>query len=161
MNIFKAISDYQKVQFSTFDMGNNYIGSINDFGSLNAIYATTVLPGDRWKLGHNVMVKLPPLVSPAFTRIKGIVNSFFVKYSSVWKYWNSFISDRPEDTFLSRQGTDAYRGKFVEPRIPMLYIAMICKIAKGYANVYLDVNTNDILISFYYRKVGQMHLHLQ
>ena len=44
--IFKAITDYQKVQFSTFDFGNVYTGSVNDFGSLNMIYGTTVLPGD-------------------------------------------------------------------------------------------------------------------
>ena len=133
--IFKAITDYQKVQFSTFDFSNNYTGSVNDFGSLNMIYGTTVLPGDTWKLSHNFMCKLPPLVAPAFTRIKGIINTFFVKYSSIWKYWNSFISDRPEDVFLSRSAAAAYRGKFVEPRIPMPFIALICKIAKGWVNV--------------------------
>lgn len=142
MNIFKAISDYQKVQFSTFDFGNNFIGSVNDLGSLNSCYWSTVLPGDRWKMGHNMMVKLPPLVSPAFTRIKGIINSFYVKYSSVWKYWNSFISDRPEDVFLSRSSHSAYRGKFVEPRIPMIWIALICKIAKGWAHAVVQTPTS-------------------
>lgn len=152
MNIFKAISDYQKVQFSTFDVGNNYIGSVNDLGSLNQVYWSTVLPGDRWRMGHNVMVKLPPLVSPAFTRIKGIINSFYVKYSSVWKYWNSFISDRPEDVFLSRSSSTAYRGKFVEPRIPMPWIALICKVAKGWARVSTPIvtpSTRNLHIEMY------------
>lgn len=148
MNIFKAITDYQKVQFSTFDFGNTYTGSINDFGSLNFCYGTTVLPGDSWKMGHNLMVKLPPLVAPAFTRIKGIINTFYVKYSSVWKYWNSFISDRPEDVFLSRSAASAYRGKFVEPRVPMVYLAIICKIAKGWCSID-GSNTGDFGFTFY------------
>lgn len=149
MNIFKAITDYQKVQFSTFDFGNTYTGSVNDFGSLNFCYGTTVLPGDSWKMGHNLMVKLPPLVAPAFTRIKGIINTFFVKYSSVWKYWNSFISDRPEDVFLSRSASSAYRGKFVEPRVPMAYIAIICKIAKGWCNVSDPNQNGNFEFTFY------------
>lgn len=97
------------------------------------------------------MVKLPPLTAPAFTRIKGIVNSFYVKYSSVWKYWNSFISDRPEDVFLSRSALSAYRGKFVEPRIPMVFIAMICKVAKGFCNFWLNQQSNyDLNMVFYH-----------
>lgn len=153
--IFKAITDYQKVQFSTFDFGNCYTGSVNDFGSLNMIYGTTVLPGDSWKMSHNLMVKLPPLVAPAFTRVKGIVNTFYVKYSSVWKYWNSFISDRPEDVFLSRSAVSAYRGKFVEPRIPMPYIALICKIAKGWAQVSAPPSTpGKIYLKLYDASIG-------
>lgn len=130
-------------------MSNNYISSVKDLGSLNFCYGSTVLPGDRWQMGHNVLVKLPPLVSPAFTRIKAIINSFYVKYSSVWKYWNSFISDRPEDVFLSRSAQAAYAGKFVEPRVPMPYIALICKIAKGWAYVHQDSGTTNLKIGLY------------
>jgi hypothetical protein len=113
-------------------MNNNWIGSVNGFGSLNSIYHKIVIPSDTWKLSHNIMVKLPPLVSPAFTRIKGIVNSFYCSFASVWNYWNSFISDKPEDVFLSRSLTQSYKGKFVEPCCSMTTIAMICKIAKGF-----------------------------
>lgn len=132
MNIFQQITDYVKRQYSTFDMKNNWIGSVNGFGSLNCIYQSIVLPSDTWKLGHNIMVKLPPLISPAFTRIKGIVNSYYCSFASVWNYWNSFISDKPEDVFLSRSLTAAYKGKFVEPCCTMAQIALICKIARGY-----------------------------
>ena len=132
MNIFQQITDYVKRQYSTFDMKNNWIGSVNGFGSLNAIYHSIVLPSDTWKLGHNLIVKLPPLVAPAFTRIKGIVNSYYCSFASVWNYWNSFISDKPEDVFLSRSLTSAYKGKFVEPCVRFNVIALICKIARGF-----------------------------
>ena len=136
MNIFQQITEYVKREYSTFDMNNNWVGSINGFGSLNCIYHSIVLPSDTWKLGHNVMVKLPPLISPAFTRIKGIVNSYYCSYASVWNYWNSFISDKPEDVFLSRSLTASYKGKFVEPCCNMGVIAFICKVARGYFDFF-------------------------
>lgn len=157
MNIFQKITDYAKRDFSTFDMSNNWIGSILDFGSLNKIYSSVVMPADQWKLGHNAIVKLPPLTAPAFTRIKGLINSFYVSYQSVWNYWNSFISNKPEDAYLTRGSLTAYNGKFVEPYVPMSVIAMICKIAKGYfsgLHVEFFTNSNDLEISFVPRSVS-------
>lgn len=157
MNIFQKITDYAKRDFSTFDMSNNWIGSILDFGSLNKIYSSVVMPADQWKLGHNAIVKLPPLTAPAFTRIKGLINSFYVSYQSVWNYWNSFISNKPEDAYLTRGSLTAYNGKFVEPYVPMALIAMICKIAKGYfsgLHVEFFANSNDLEISFIPRSVS-------
>lgn len=132
MNIFQQITEYVKRDYSTFDMKNNWIGSVNGFGSLNCIYQSIVLPSDTWKMGHNLLVKLPPLVAPAFTRIKAVVNSFYCSFASVWNYWNAFISDKPEDVFLSRSLTASYKGKFVEPCVRTTLIAFICKVAKGY-----------------------------
>lgn len=143
MNIFQQITDYVKREYSTFPMNNNWMGSINGFGSLNCIYQKTVLPSDTWKLSHNVMVKLPPLISPAFTRIKGIVNTYYCSYASVWNYWNSFISDKPEDVFLSRSLTAAYKGKFVEPCCRFNVISLICKIARGYFAYLTGAVTTD------------------
>lgn len=138
MNIFQQITDYVKRDHTTFTMNNNWLGSVNGFGSLNNIYRKVVIAGDTWKVAHNVMVKLPPLISPAFTRIKGIINTYYCSYASVWNYWNSFISDKPEDVFLSRSLTASYKGKFVEPCIQMKWIAFILKLARGY--FFYDAN---------------------
>lgn len=157
MNIFQKITDYVKRDFSTFDMSNNWIGSILDFGSLNKIYSSVVMPADQWKLGHNAIVKLPPLTAPSFTRIKGLINSFYVSYQSVWNYWNSFISNKPEDAYLTRGSLTAYNGKFVEPYCPMAVIAMICKIAKGYfsdLHVEFFSTSKDLEVSFKPRSVS-------
>lgn len=157
MNIFQKITDYVKRDFSTFDMSNNWIGSILDFGSLNKVYSSVVMPADQWKLGHNAIVKLPPLTAPAFTRIKGLINSFYVSYQSVWNYWNSFISNKPEDAYLTRGSLTSYNGKFVEPYCPMAVIAMICKIAKGYfsgLHVEFFSESKDLEVSFFPRSVS-------
>lgn len=151
MNIFQKITEFARRDFSTFDMTNNWIGSIRDFGSLNKIYDSVVLPADRWKGGHNVIVKLPPLVAPAFTRIKGVINSFYVSYQSCWNYWNSFISNKPEDAYLTRGSLLAYNGKFVEPYVPMSFIVMIAKLAKGWFqdfSITYESDTEKLLIKF-------------
>lgn len=152
MNIFQKITDFVKRDFSTFDMTNNWIGSIKDFGSLNKIYDSVVLPADRWKGGHNVIVKLPPLVAPAFTRIRGVINSFYVSYQSVWNYWNSFISNKPEDAYLTRGSLLAYNGKFVEPYVPMAFICLICKLAKGwFDDFHIEFNSDTSTLSVRFR----------
>lgn len=131
MNIFESIATFAKKEFTNFSMSNNWLGSVNGFGELTCIYQDICVAADTWKMSHNVMVKLPPLIAPAFTRIKAVINSFYVSYASVWKHWNSFISDKPDDVFLNRSLLKGYKGKFVEPYCPTYLIAYICKIAKG------------------------------
>ena len=85
MNIFESIATFAKKDFTNFGMSNNWLGSVNGFGELTNIYNSIVIASDTWKMSHNVLVKLPPLIAPAFTRIKAVINSFYVSYASVWK----------------------------------------------------------------------------
>jgi hypothetical protein len=138
MNIFEAFTTFAKKDFTNFGMSNNWVGSVKDFGALTAIYNQPVIAGDTWKTSHNVICKLPPLVAPAFTRIKGVINTFYCSYASVWKHWNSFISNKPDDIFLNRSIMKAYDGAFVEPCVDAALISVIAKIAYGYAYPHVD-----------------------
>lgn len=133
MNIFESITEYAKRDYTNFDMSNQWIGSIKDFGALTCIYGKSVIASDTWKTTHSILCKLPPLTAPAFTRIKGIVNSFYTSYASVWKHWNSFISNKPSDQYLSRQQFKDFNGKYVEPCVGGNYIQKICKAAYSFA----------------------------
>lgn len=146
MGPFEAFTSYAKRDYTTFDMKNNWIGSIKDFGVLTPIYFSNVIAGDTWKMAHNILVKLPPLVAPAFTRIKAVVNSYYVSYASVWKHWNSFFSGKPDDLFLNRGNLAAYQGKFVEPYVDASYISLICKIAKGNVELTFDSSNQTIAV---------------
>ena len=157
MNIFEAFTTFAKKDFTNFGMSNNWVGSVKNFGELTAIYNQPVIAGDTWKTSHNVICKLPPLVAPAFTRIKGVINTFYCSYASVWKHWNSFISNKPEDTFLNRSLMKAYDGVFVEPCCDAALIAVISKIAYGNVDFgTLDDNDDDLesIAMFAYNKVG-------
>lgn len=145
MNIYEAITTYAKRDYTNFDMSNQWIGSIPDFGSLNCIYGKTVIASDTWKTQHSILCKLPPLTAPAFTRIKGIVNTFYTSYASVWKHWNSFISNKPSDQYVSRNLVSAFNGKYVEPCVNAQWIWFICKIAYMYFDIIsVDVATNSL-----------------
>lgn len=152
MNIFESIATFAKKDFTNFSMSNNWLGSVNGFGELTCIYQDICVAADTWKMSHNVMVKLPPLIAPAFTRIKAVINSFYVSYASVWKHWNSFISDKPDDVFLNRSLLKGYKGKFVEPYCPTYLIAYICKIAKGNFLGDFDVDSEVVIddVRYYY-----------
>lgn len=152
MNIFEAFATYAKKDWTNFNMSNNWLGTVKDFGSLNAIYFDNVIAGDTWKMAHNVITKLPPLVAPAFTRIKGVINSYYVSYASVWKHWNSFISDKPEDNYMNRALLNAYKGRFVEPCVCADLISVICKIAYGNFTVNDVSEESPFLISLKYYK---------
>lgn len=132
MNIFESITEYAKREYTNFDMSNQWIGSVKDFGALTCIYGKSVIASDTWKSTHSILCKLPPLTAPAFTRIKGIVNTFYTSYASVWKHWNSFISNKPSDQYLTRQQFKDFNGKYVEPCVGGHYIQMICKLAYSF-----------------------------
>lgn len=158
MNIFEAFTTFAKKDYTNFAMSNNWVGSVKNFGELTAIYNQPVIAGDTWKTSHNVICKLPPLIAPAFTRIKGVINTFYCSYASVWKHWNSFISNKPEDTFLNRSLMKAYDGAFVEPCCDAALIAIISKIAYGNFEWLADEESSydDIssISDFDYNKFG-------
>lgn len=151
MNIFEAFTTFAKKDFTNFGMSNNWVGSVKNFGEMTVIYNQPVIAGDTWKTSHNVICKLPPLVAPAFTRIKGVINTFYCSYASVWKHWNSFISNKPEDTFLNRSLIRSYDGAFVEPCCDAALICLISKIAYGNVMIRPNYDTNlfDIRDFFY------------
>lgn len=164
MNIFQAISSFSDKQFTNFGMSNNWQGSIKDFGALTPIYFNQVIASDTWKVSHNVICKLPPLVAPAFTRIKGVINTFYCSYASVWKYWNSFISDKPEDNYLNRTLLNAYKGRYVEPCISSSMICIISKIAYGNFIVKFDMSNEDVrqklTLEFYDTDTQQSYINV-
>lgn len=164
MNIFEAIASFSDKQFTNFGMSNNWQGSVKDFGALTAIYFNQVIASDTWKVSHNVICKLPPLVAPAFTRIKGVINTFYCSYASVWKYWNSFISDKPEDNYLNRTLLNAYKGRFVEPCVSSSMICIISKIAYGNFTVKNDMSSEDdrqkLTLEFYVTDTQQSYINV-
>lgn len=154
-NPFENLLTYMKRDFTTFDMSNFHQTSCK-FGRLQPIRVDSVLPSDYWKGSTSLAIKVAPMIAPAFTRIRAIVNSFYVAYPQVWKYWNQFISNRPSDSYLNSVNSSKYSGRYVEPSIPTHFLQLICKIYKGYCPLsrkniggtyYLIVATKDITLT--------------
>ena len=130
-NPFENFMKYMKRDFTTFDM-SNFVQTSMNLGELNAVRTDFVLPSDYWKGQASSAVMLPPLVAPAFTRINGYLQSFYVSFPSIWKYWNQFLSNRPSDAYLNSANTSKFDGVYQEPCIPMSLIQLLLKVYYGY-----------------------------
>lgn len=70
-------------------------------GELIPIMADEMVPGDTFKLGNEIVVRLQPLVSPVLHEINVYVHYFFVPYRLLWTEpngWQTFISGGPDGT---------------------------------------------------------------
>ena len=148
-NPFESLLTFMKRDFTTFDMSNFHQTSCK-LGRLNVNRVDSVLPSDYWKGSTSLAIKVAPLIAPAFTRIKALVNSFYVSYPQIWNYWNQFISNRPSDSYLSSVNSSKYNGRYIEPFIPFQFVALIAKIVTGYvqlAETSLGSGTKQIYFS--------------
>ena len=51
-----------------------------------------MVPGDFWKIGNEIVIRLQPLVSPLLHELKVFVHYFFVPYRLLWVDWEKFIT---------------------------------------------------------------------
>lgn len=69
------------------------------FGQLYPIVALEVVPGDKFKIGNNIVVRTQPLKSPLMQNIKVFVEYFFVPYRILWDDFGDFIHDNKDGTW--------------------------------------------------------------
>lgn len=76
---------------SVFDLSYSKLFTC-DMGELIPVMHDEVVPGDRFKISSEVVVRMQPLVSPVLHPIYCRVEYFFVPYRLVWEDWETFIS---------------------------------------------------------------------
>lgn len=69
------------------------------FGTLVPIYLQDVIPGDRFNVTTEMLVRLQPLTAPVMHRVDVNTHYFFVPNRLVWSGWEDFITG-------GRLGTD-------------------------------------------------------
>ena len=63
-----------------------------DMGQLIPIMCDEMVPGDKFKIGNQSVIRMQPLVAPAMHEINQYVHYFFVPYRLLWDDWENFIS---------------------------------------------------------------------
>jgi len=71
-----------------------------EMGYLVPILAEEMVPGDKWDIGNEIVIRLQPLMAPVLHEINCYVHYFFVPYRLLWDDWEDFITG-------GRLGTDA------------------------------------------------------
>nr|WAE43807.1 MAG: major capsid protein [Microviridae sp.] len=80
-----------RVSSSFFNMSHDVKLSCN-LGYLIPIFSEETMPGDRWNINTEALVRLQPLVAPVLHRATVRTEWFFVPYRLVYPNWETFIS---------------------------------------------------------------------
>lgn len=104
-----------RVPLNRFDLSFDRIGTYK-MGKLYPIICKEMLPGDRFRVRTDSLVRTMPLSSPAFGRLRMYIHYFFVPNRLVWDHWEDFITggESGEDTHVSPyvQWSDLVGGDF-------------------------------------------------
>ena len=132
---------------STFDLSHHNLLSAT-FGGLSVTFWDKVLAKDYYKIAASTQSKGAALSSPTFTELKSNDYAFFCPNQILWKHWNDYFTNGTEfaETYGSNKNNQEISGIFKEPSIPVNYLQLIGKIAKGYACPYHIFNLRDLLI---------------
>ncbi len=86
-----------RVNRSAFNLSHEYATAF-DMGQLIPVLALECVPGDVFNLTSEQLIRLQPLVAPAFPEINATTHSFFVPYRLLDESWERFITqiDEPE-----------------------------------------------------------------
>lgn len=83
------MSVFSQVPVPKHSISNYRLRPVNtmsfNFGGLYPIFCRTVLPGDKWSMNLQSMLRTVPLISPVMHRNDIKVDSFFVPFRLLWK----------------------------------------------------------------------------
>lgn len=80
---------------SKFDLSHERKLSLN-MGELIPIMCQEVLPGDRFRVNSEVMMRLAPMLAPVMHRVNVYVHNWFVPTRLIWNEWQDFITGGKE-----------------------------------------------------------------
>ena len=98
MKIFDKIS-INKPRKSVFDLSHERKFSMN-MGDLVPVLCQEVIPGDKFRINMEQLVRFMPLVAPMMHRVNVYTHFFFVPNRLVWSDWEKFVTggDKGIDT---------------------------------------------------------------
>ena len=94
--IFEGVKGYTP-QFSSFDLSYEYKGSGN-FGLLMPVFLQDVIPGDRFKVNTEVMVRFAPMLAPIMQRVDVYMHYFYCPNRILWTEWEDFFTGGDDGT---------------------------------------------------------------
>lgn len=91
--MFKSIKS-RRPKLSKFDLSHEKKLSCN-MGHLVPICLNEVVPGDRFRVNSEIMMRLAPMLAPVMHRVDVWVHYFFVPNRIIWNEWEDFITGGP------------------------------------------------------------------
>lgn len=90
-NIFNVVKMFKPVR-NVFDLTHD-VKLTCDMGNLVPIMATDVVPGDKFNISAEALVRFSPLLAPTMHRFDVSIHYFFVPNRILWDNWEKWIVD--------------------------------------------------------------------
>lgn len=89
-NIFTEI-ELKKPNRNVFDLSHDFKFT-GQMGELIPICVQECIPGDRWTIGCDMLVRLAPMLAPIMHRVDVTTHWFYVPKRLIWPGWEKFIT---------------------------------------------------------------------
>lgn len=90
-NLFNSIQLF-KPKRNVFDLSHDVKMSLN-MGYLYPTLVQECVPGDKFKLGCESLIRMAPMVAPVMHRLSCYQHYFFVPYRLLWEGWEDWITN--------------------------------------------------------------------
>lgn len=94
MSIFNTIK-VKKQKRSAFDLTHDFKFS-SRMGELTPVLCTEVVPGDKFIIGADSLIRFAPLIAPVMHRFDATIHYFFVPNRLVWNQFPDFIANNEQ-----------------------------------------------------------------
>jgi hypothetical protein len=95
--IFKKIRQ-QKFRRNKFDLSHEKRLSADMF-KLIPVLLDDCIPGDKWKIGNEIVIRMNPLAAPIMHELNCYVHYYFVPYRLLWDQFEDFITGGADGKF--------------------------------------------------------------
>lgn len=92
-NIFQTVQTPTHSS-NTFNLSHDVKGSYQ-MGALYPFMVKEAIPGDRWNIACESLVRMMPMVAPVMHRINVFTHYWFVPYRILWEGWEKWILQAP------------------------------------------------------------------
>lgn len=90
-NLFNSIQ-LKKPKKNSFDLSHDVKLSAS-MGNLTPILTLECVPGDKFNLGCESVIRFAPMIAPIMHRVDVTMHYFFVPNRIIWSNWEKFITD--------------------------------------------------------------------
>jgi len=94
-NLFNSIK-VDKAKSNVFDLTHDFKFSCKG-GNLYPCLIEPTMPGDKFKIGAEMVVRCAPMIAPPMHRLDATIHYFFVPNRLVWDHWEDFITGQNKD----------------------------------------------------------------
>ena len=112
-NLFNSIK-LTKPQKNSFDLSHDVKLSTR-MGQLTPILTLECVPGDKFNLGCESLIRFAPLIAPVMHRMDVSMHYFFVPNRILWSNWEKFITDANSGIVSPYISSDHLEARYANP----------------------------------------------